>query len=193
MLRALYDRTLALSAHRHAAWGLAGVSFLESSVFPIPPDVILLPMVLANRAKAWFLASICTLASVLGALLGYAIGFLLWETIGQPIIAFYNGEAAFAKFISFYDLWGVWVVLAAAISFLPFKVATLASGVAGLALGPFILASVLGRGLRFFGVAALIYYFGPQIRQLIDKYFNLLSFLFVALLLLGMVLLGAIR
>ena len=192
MLHALYDRTLALSAHRHAAWGLAGVSFLESSVFPIPPDVILLPMVLANRTKAWFLASICTLASVLGALLGYAIGFLLWETIGQPIIAFYNGQAAFDKFLGFYDLWGVWVVLAAAISFLPFKVATVASGVSGLALGPFVLASVLGRGLRFFGVAALIYYFGPQMRVLIDKYFNLLSFVFIALLILGAVLLGAV-
>lgn len=192
MLRALYDKTLQLSAHRHAAWGLAGVSFLESSVFPIPPDVILLPMVLANRAKAWFLASLCTLASVLGALLGYAIGYALWETLGQPIISFYNGQAAFDKFLGFYDLWGVWIVLAAAVSFLPFKIATVASGVAGLALGPFVLASVLGRGVRFFGVAALIYYFGPQMRLLIDKYFNLLSFLFLALLGLGAILLGAI-
>lgn len=191
MLRTLYDRTLALSAHRHAGWGLAFVSFIESSVFPIPPDVLLIPMVLAERARAWLYAAICTLASVAGALLGYFIGYALWETIGQPIIAFYNGAAAFDKFTEFYALWGGWIVLAAAISFLPYKVATIASGVAGLALGPFMLASLIGRGIRFFAVAALMYYFGPQMRALIERYFNLLSLAFVGLLLLGFILMGA--
>ena len=191
MLRRLYDRTLELSAHRHAAWGLAGVSFVESSFFPIPPDVMLIPMVLADRAKAWFLAAICTLASVLGALLGYYIGFALWEGVGQPIIELYNGAAAFDKFTEFYDSWGVWIVLAAAISFLPYKVAAIASGVAGLALLPFIAASLVGRGLRFFGVAALVYFFGPQVRRFIDRYFNILTAVFVVLLLGGFLLLGA--
>ncbi len=191
MLRRLYDFTLHLSGHRHAAWGLGAVSFIESSVFPIPPDLMLIPMVMAKRSKAWLYALICTLASVAGAVLGYVIGYALWESLGQPIIAFYNGTEAFDKFTSFYDIWGVWIVLAAAISFLPYKVATIASGVAGLALAPFLIAGLVGRGLRFFAVAALIYYFGPQIRQLIDRYFNILSFAFIALLLLGFILLGA--
>ena len=193
MLRRLYDFTLDLSAHRHAGWGLGVVSFIESSFFPIPPDLMLIPMVLAERSKAWIYAAICTLASVAGAVLGYYIGYALWETVGQPVIAFYNGQAAFEKFTGFYDVWGVWIVLAAAISFLPYKVATIASGVAGLALGPFLLASLAGRGIRFFAVAGLIYFFGPQIRTLIDRYFNILSLAFVALLLLGFLALGAMQ
>ena len=132
MLRRLYDWTLALAAHKRAEWALGGISFIESSFFPIPPDLMLIPMVLADRLKAWRLAFICTLASALGALFGYAIGLVFWETVGQPIIAFYNAGGAFDRFVSFYDSWGIWIVLAAAISFLPFKVATIASGVAGL-------------------------------------------------------------
>ena len=193
MLRRLYDFTLDLSAHRHAGWGLGVVSFIESSFFPIPPDLMLIPMVLAERSKAWVYAAICTLASVAGAVLGYYIGYALWETVGQPVIAFYNGQSAFEKFTGFYDVWGVWIVLAAAISFLPYKVATIASGVAGLALGPFLLASLAGRGIRFFAVAGLIYFFGPQISTLIDRYFNILSLAFVVLLLLGFLALGAMR
>lgn len=192
LFRKIYDSTLRLAAHRRASWALAAVSFAESSVFPVPPDVMLIPMVLAERAKAWRLAFICTMASVLGAGLGYAIGFVFWETIGQPVIAFYNGEAAFARFSAFYDDWGVWIVLAAAISFLPFKVATIASGVSGLALAPFLLASLVGRGIRFFGVAALVYYFGPNIQKFIDRYFNILSLTFVVLLLLGFLWLGSV-
>jgi len=193
MLRRLYDQTLALAGHRHAGAWLGFISFIESSVFPIPPDIMLIPMVLAERAKAWAYALICTVASVLGALLGYLIGYALWESLGQPIIGFYNGAAAFNKFTGFYDQWGIWIVLAAAISFLPYKVATIASGVAGLAIVPFILASLVGRGIRFFAVAGLIYFFGPQIRTLIDRYFNILSLAFVALLLLGFLALGAMQ
>lgn len=193
MLRRLYDQTLALAGHRHAGGWLGFISFIESSVFPIPPDIMLIPMVLADRAKAWSYALICTLSSVLGALLGYLIGYALYESLGQPIVAFYNGAAAFEKFTGFYDQWGIWIVLAAAISFLPYKVATIASGVAGLAIVPFILASIAGRGIRFFAVAGLIYFFGPQIRALIDRYFNILSFGFVALLLLGFLALGAMQ
>ena len=190
-LRALYDKTLALSRHRRAGWALAFVSFIESSFFPIPPDVMLIPMVLAERLKAWRYAMICTLASVFGALLGYAIGYVFWETVGQPIVAFYNGEVAFDRFVVFYDDWGIWIVLAAAISFLPFKVATIASGVSGLALGPFLVISLAGRAIRFFGIAALVYYFGSDIQKFIDRYFNILSLLFVALLVLAFGLLGA--
>ena len=192
LLRNIYDRTLRLSGHSHAEWALAGVSFTESSFFPVPPDVMLVPMILAARAKAWRYALICTIASVLGALLGYAIGQVFWEAIGQPIVAFYNGSAAFDRFTHFYDDWGIWIVLAAAISFLPFKVATIASGVSGLALAPFLLASLVGRGIRFFGVAALVYYFGPNIQKFIDRYFSILSLTFVVLLLLGFLWLGSV-
>ena len=193
MLRRLYEQTLALAGHRHAGAWLGIISFIESSVFPIPPDIMLIPMVLADRTKAWAYALICTAASVLGALLGYLIGFALWESLGQPIIEFYNGAAAFDKFTGFYGEWGIWIVLAAAISFLPYKVATIASGVAGLAVVPFVLASIAGRGIRFFAVAGLIYFFGPQIRVLIDRYFNILSLAFVVLLLLGFLALGAMQ
>ena len=189
--RTVSERTLGISGHRRGPWALAGVSFAERSFFPVPPDVMLVPMILAARAKAWRYAFICTLASVLGALLGYAIGHVFWEAIGQPIVAFYNGSAAFDRFTVFYDDWGVWIVLAAAISFLPFKVATIASGASGLALLPFLLASLAGRGIRFFGVAALVYYFGPNIQKFIDRYFNILSLTFVVLLLGGFLLLGS--
>lgn len=190
MLRKIYDKTIDLSGHHHAAWGLAGVSFAESSVFPIPPDVMLIPMVLADRASAWRNALICTLASVAGAILGYAIGVFLWDTVGAPIIAFYGAEAAFEKFTSFYDLWGVWIVLAAAISFLPFKVATLASGLTGLSFMPFIITSLIGRAIRFYAVAGLVYYFGAQIRTFIDRYFNLLSLALVGLIVIFVVIMG---
>jgi len=191
-LRALYDKTLALSRHRRAGWALAFVSFIESSFFPIPPDVMLIPMVLADRLKAWRYAMVCTLASVFGALVGYAIGYVFWEAAGQPIVAFYNGEVAFDRFVVFYDDWGIWVVLAAAISFLPFKVATVASGVSGLALAPFLITSLIGRAIRFFGIAALVYYFGPDVQKFIDRYFNILSLILVAVLLLAVFLIGAL-
>ncbi len=190
-LRSLYEQTLAWSRHRRAGWALAVVSFIESSFFPIPPDVMLIPMVLAARLKAWRFALICTLASVLGALVGYAIGYIFWETIGQPIVAFYNAEAAFDRFVGFYDDWGIWIVLAAAISFLPFKVATIASGVSGLALAPFLIASLIGRAIRFFAIAALVYYFGRDIRKFIDRYFNMLSLIFVAILVAAVFWIGA--
>lgn len=190
MLRKLYDKTLALSGHRNAVWGLAGLSFIESSVFPIPPDVMLIPMALADRARAFFHAAICTLASAFGALLGYVIGAFFWEVLGEPIIALYGGAAAFDQFTAFYDEWGVLIVLAAAISFLPFKVATIASGVAGLAIVPFFVASLVGRGIRFFAVAGLVYWAGPQVKLFIDRYFGWLSAAFVVLLAGGFILLA---
>jgi membrane protein YqaA with SNARE-associated domain len=190
MLRRLYDWTMSLAAHRRASWALAGVSFAESSVFPIPPDVLLLPMVLADRAAAFRLALICTLASLAGACLGYAIGFWGYDLIGKPIVAFYHAESAMQTFAQTYNQWGAWVVLAAAVSFLPFKVATIASGITGLGILPFLLASLAGRALRFYAVAWLAYAYGPTIRDFIERYFNLLSLVFVIVLLLGFFLIG---
>lgn len=190
MIARLYAWTLSLAEHRRAASALAFISFIESSIFPIPPDILLIPMVFAQRVKAWWYALICTLASVAGAVAGYAIGYFFFALIGEPIIAFYGVEAAFARFQETYAVWGAWVVVAAAITFLPFKVATIASGVAGLPMLSFLGASFFGRGVRFFLVAACAYYFGPTIRHYLERYLTLITLGLFAVLILGFVLLG---
>ncbi len=185
MLRWLYDRTMALAGHRHANWALGAVSFVESSVFPIPPDVMLIPMVLAKRHKALLIAVICTVASVLGGLLGYAIGLYLFDTIGQPILNFYGYGDKFASFQSRYNEWGVWIVLIAGLTPFPYKVITIASGVTGLSLPVFLIASIAARGLRFGIVTGLLWYFGEPIRDFIERYLGLLFILFMVLLIGG--------
>jgi membrane protein YqaA with SNARE-associated domain len=188
MLRRLYDKTMELAAHRHAPWALAGVSFVESSVFPIPPDVMLIPMVLAERRKAWYYATVCTIASVLGGALGYFIGYFLFEALGEPILRLYGYEAAFEDFAKRYNEWGAWIVFFAGVTPFPYKVITIASGVTQLNFLVFMLASIASRGLRFFVVAALLYWFGPPIKVFIEKYLGLLFTLFVVLLFGGFVL-----
>ncbi|MBT3334544.1 MAG: DedA family protein [Rhodospirillaceae bacterium] len=185
MRRWLYNRTMALAGHRHANWALGAVSFIESSVFPIPPDVILIPMVLAQRQRALLIAAICTVASVLGGLLGYAIGLYLFDAIGQPILEFYGYGEKFASFQSRYIEWGVWIVLIAGLTPFPYKVITIASGVAGLSLPVFLVASIVARGLRFAIVAALLWRFGEPIRDFIERYLGLLFALFMVLLIGG--------
>ncbi|NQV60014.1 MAG: DedA family protein [Alphaproteobacteria bacterium] len=185
MLRRLYDRTMALAGHRHANWALGAVSFIESSVFPIPPDVILIPMVLAQRQRALLIATICTVGSVLGGLLGYAIGFYLFDSIGQPILEFYGYGEKFASFQSRYNEWGVWIVLIAGLTPFPYKIITIASGVAGLSMPVFLIASIVARGLRFAILAALLWRFGEPIRDFIERYLGLLFTLFMVLLIGG--------
>lgn len=187
MLRRLYDWTMSLAATRHAERALAGVSFIESSFFPIPPDVLLIPMVLSDRSKWIRYASICTIASVLGALLGYAIGAFLFDLIGQPILNLYNAEQSFAKIQDWYDVWGGWGVLFAAITPFPYKVLTIFSGFSGLDLVTFIAVSVVGRGVRFFLVTWLLNRFGAPIRSFIEKNLGLLFTLFMVLLVGGFV------
>ena len=187
MLKALYDWTMRLAAHRHAQWALAGVSFIESSVFPIPPDVMLIPMVLAQRARAWLIALNCTVASVLGGLAGYAIGYLAFETVGRPVLAFYGYEDPFAAFQERFNAWCFWWVAFAGVTPFPFKVITITSGVTGLDLVTFAIASAVSRGLRFFAVAALLWKFGPPIRDFIERRLNLLFTVFMALLIGGFV------
>jgi len=182
MLKRLYDWTLGLAGHRHARWALAGVSFVESSVFPIPPDIMLIPMVLAQRARAWALAAIAMAASVLGGMLGYGIGFFLMAGIGQSILGFYGLEEQFAGFTAQYHEYGAWIVFAFGLTPLPYKLITIASGAAELNLMVFILSSIAARGVRFFAVSALLYWLGPQIRDFIEKRFGLAATLFVVLL-----------
>ena len=174
MLRKLYDWVLALGKHRHAPWALAGISFAESSVFPIPPDILLIPMVLANRKKWIFYASICLIASILGAYLGYLIGSLLYESIGRPILAFYGKQDAFQKITEWNDRWGGWGILLAAVTPFPYKVITIFSGFTNISLVQFTIVSIIGRGLRFFAVSGLIYFFGEPIKEFIEKRLGLL-------------------
>jgi membrane protein YqaA with SNARE-associated domain len=188
MLRRAYDKTMELAAHRNAPWALAGVSFIESSVFPIPPDVMLIPMVLAERRKAWLYAAICTVASVLGGVFGYLIGYFLFETLGQAILSFYGYMDAFESFAQRYNEYGAWIVFIAGVTPFPYKVITIASGVTQLNFLVFMLASVAARGLRFFVVAGLLYWFGPPIKKFIEDYLGILSVLFVVLLIGGFVL-----
>lgn len=181
MLRRLYDWTLDKARHRHARWWLAGVSFVESSVFPVPPDVMLMPMILAERARAFEYALICTIASVLGGLAGYAIGFYLWEALGDLLIALYGYEDKFAVFQERFTDYGVWLVLIFGLTFFPFKVITIASGVAAMDPFVFTLAAFLSRAPRFFLEAALLWRYGPPIRRFIEKRLALLTTAFVLL------------
>lgn len=187
MLRRLYDWTMSLAATRHAEKALFGVSFVESSIFPIPPDVLLIPMVLARRESWMRLALICTIGSLLGAFLGYAIGMFLYETIGQPILAFYGKGDAFQELSAWYNSssWGGWAIFGAAITPFPYKVVTIFSGTTGFNLAAFAVISVIGRGLRFFLVAWLLSRFGEPIRIFIEKYLNILFVLFIVLLIGG--------
>ena len=185
MLRRLYDWTMNLASHRHAGRMLGAVSFIESSVFPIPPDVVLIPMVLSERAKAWIYATIATVASVLGGLLGYVIGAFLFDTIGQPLLQFYGYGEKFTDFAARYNEWGAWIVFIAGVTPFPYKVITIASGATGLNIWVFIMASILARGLRFFVLCALLYWFGPPIRAFVEKYLGLVAIAFVVLLIGG--------
>lgn len=187
MLRPFYDWTLRVSGHPHSERWLAGVSFVESSVFPIPPDVMIVPMVLADRARAWRIALIATIASVAGGLAGYAIGYFFFEAIGQPILELYGKAEKFDEFATLYNEWGAWVVFGAGVTPFPYKVITIASGVTHLDLLIFTLSSVAARGLRFFVVAGLLWYFGPPIRRLLEKHFGLITTLFFVLLIGGFV------
>ncbi len=187
MLRRLYDWTMSLATHRQAPRALAGVSFAESSFFPIPPDILLIPMVIAERHRAWFFATICTVASVLGGLLGWVIGAFLFETVAQPILQVYGYADKFSEFAARYNEWGAWIVFFAGLTPFPYKVITIASGATGLSLPIFIVASILSRGLRFFVVAGLLYWAGPPIRNFIERRLGLVFTVFVVLLLGGFV------
>ncbi len=188
MLRALYDWTMNLAASRNAVGALMVVSFVESSVFPIPPDTLLIPMVLANRAKAWWYAGLCTLTSVICGLAGYAIGFYLFEAVAEPLLEFYGYADKFGQFAQTYNDWGAWAVLIAGVTPFPFKVITIASGATKLSLPIFIIASLIARTIRFFAVAGLLYVFGPPIRTFIEKRLGLVFAVSLALLIGGFVL-----
>ena len=185
MLRRLYDSTMAMAGGRYAVPTLAGVSFVESSFFPIPPDIVLIPMVLAERAKAWWYALVATASSVLGGLFGFLIGAFVFDQLAQPLLEFYGYTDQYETFQTWFSDRGAWIVLFAGITPFPYKVITITSGAVGLSLPVFILASIVARGLRFFIVAGLLYFFGPAIRDFIEKRLAFVFTLFVVLLIGG--------
>ena len=183
LLRSLYNWTLKKAEHRYSSWVLSIVSFAESSFFPIPPDVLLIAMIIAKRTKAWTYALICTLSSVIGGVAGYAIGFFLVNSIGILIVEFYHLSNLFNTFENYYKEYGILIVLGAGFTPFPFKFITIASGVFSLNIFLFILTAFVARGLRFYLLACLLFIFGEKIKILIDKYFNILAVLFFILLL----------
>lgn len=182
MLKRLYDWTLSMAQHPRALWALALVAFVESSVFPIPPDILMIPLIVARPKDAFKIAFVATLASVAGGMLGYFIGYGAFETIGRPVLEFYGKDAYFEEFKETYNLYGAWAVLIAGVTPFPYKVITILSGATALSLPVFIAASVAARALRFFIVAALLWKFGEPIRDFIEKRLGLMFTLFVILL-----------
>lgn len=175
MLRRFYDRVLALAGSPRAGLWLAVVSFVESSFFPIPPDALLVPMVLARPERAWRLAGICTAASVVGGALGYVIGYALFDQLAQPILRAYHYEAAFQAFQAKYAEWGLWIILIKGMTPIPYKIVTIASGAARFNFLVFMLASLTTRGARFFLVAALLRRYGEPVRDFIERRLTLVT------------------
>ncbi|WP_068462829.1 YqaA family protein [Hyphomicrobium sulfonivorans] len=186
-MRKMYDWMMRMAASKRAPAALGTVSFMESSFFPIPPDVMLIPMILTNRSKAWWYATIATVTSVLGGLLGYAIGYFAFEAIGKPILAFYGKEHALDSFIAFVQQYGVPAIIIKGATPIPFKVVTIAAGVAHMDLMAFIGASIVARAMRFYLVAALLYFFGEPIKHFIEKRLTLVTTVFVVVLVSGFV------
>ena len=178
MLQSLYERTLLLAAGPNALAALLAVSFVESSFFPIPPDILLIPMILARPHEAWRLAALCTLASVAGGLLGYAIGYFLFDAIGRPILEFYGRMDRYEALKTAFDHWGVWIIILKGMTPIPYKLITIAAGVAQFKLGLFVAASIVSRSLRFFLIAALLWWFGDSVREFIERRLMLVTTLF---------------
>ena len=192
MLRKLYDWVIHWAKTPHAQVALFLIAFAESSFFPVPPDVLLVAMVIAHEKKWLRYVGICLAGSVLGGLAGYAIGWGMWQAVSDWFFAHVFSEAAFGKVQQLYQEHNFWAVFVAGFTPIPYKVFTIAGGVAQINIVIFVIASFLSRGLRFFIVAFLLYRFGPKMRELLDRYFNILSLIFVILLIGGFVLLKGI-
>ncbi len=190
MIQRLYSRTLDIAAGPNAMAAMLVVSFVESSVFPIPPDILLIPMMLARPRQAWRLAAWCMIASVLGGLVGYAIGYFLFDAIGRPVLEFYHAMASYDALKAGFDRWGVWIIIVKGMTPIPYKLVTIASGVAHFDLASFIGASIVSRSLRFFLLAALLWRFGPAAREFIERRLTLVTTLFAIGLVGGFVVLA---
>lgn len=186
-MKKIYDWMMRMAAGPRAPHALAAVSFAESSFFPIPPDVMLIPMILTDRTKAWRYATIATIASVIGGAAGYAIGYFLFQTIGKPILAFYGHSGSLDQVFAWFKEWGVWILIAKGWTPFPYKVLTILAGAAEMSLLPFMAASIVARAMRFYLVATLLYFFGEPICAFIEKRLTLVITVFVVLLVGGFV------
>ncbi len=188
MTKKIYQWMVDMASSQNALWALALVAFVESSFFPIPPDIMLIPMIVATPKKAWKIALVATAASVIGGYFGYLIGYFGYDLIARPLLEFYGYLEKFEQFSRYYNEYGAWIVLGAGITPFPYKVITIASGVVGMNIWVFGIASVVARGLRFFIIAGLLRFFGEPIKKIIEKHFGLLSIIFFILLIGGFLL-----
>jgi membrane protein YqaA with SNARE-associated domain len=182
MFRRLYDWTVRIARHRHAIPGMAAVSFAESSFFPIPPDVILVPMILARRHQAYLIAAVCTVASVAGALLGYAIGYFLYDSIGRWLIDLYGMHDAVAEYREWYAIYGAWIILVKGLTPIPFKLVTIVSGLMHFDPLIFLATAAVTRAARFFLIAALLKRYGEPIQTFIEERLTLIGWAVLAAL-----------
>lgn len=187
MLRRLYDWCIAAAGQRHAAWIMGAVSFAESSFFPIPPDVMLVPISLARPDRAYHYAALCTAASVAGGILGYLIGALLYDSVGQWLMELYGYSDKVAEFRAAYAEWGAWIILLKGLTPIPYKLITITSGFAGYDFLLFVVLSIITRGGRFFVLAFLLHRYGAQAREIIEKRLGLWTTLFAVVLIGGIV------
>ena len=192
MIKAVYNWTIKLSATRYAIWALAMVAFAESSFFPIPPDILLIPLIIAKPKNAYLIALIAMIASVLGGGLGYYIGLKLYETVGIIIINFYHAQQLFLEFQAQFNKYGAAAVLFAGVTPFPYKIITISSGIAGMPIYQFFIFSIIARGARFFIIAILLRLYGEPIRNFIERHLNLLFIAFMVLLVFGFLLIKVI-
>jgi membrane protein YqaA with SNARE-associated domain len=187
MLRRLYDWCIVTAEKRHAAWIMGAVSFAESSFFPIPPDVMLIPISLARPERAYYYAALCTITSVAGGIVGYLIGSLLYDSVGNWVIHAYGYGNKVEDFRDAYAQWGAWIILLKGLTPIPYKLVTITSGFAGYNFLLFVLFSVITRGARFFLLAFLLHRYGAQAREIIEKRLGLWTTLFAVVLIGGIV------
>jgi membrane protein YqaA with SNARE-associated domain len=187
MIKRLYDWMMSLAGSRQAPHALFWVSFAESSFFPIPPDVMLIPMILKDRAKAWRYAALATIASVLGGIAGYAIGYFLFESLGKSVMNLYGLTAKYDQAAAWFNEWGVAILIVKGMTPIPYKLLTITAGAVHMNLLAFIGASIIARSMRFFLVAALLYWFGEPIRDFIERRLTLVTTAAVVLLVSGFV------
>lgn len=183
IIRRLYDWMLSWAEHPAGVWALFALAFMESSFFPIPPDVLLIALAIGNPTRSFWFASVCTLGSVLGAMAGYAIGWGVWSAVDQFFFTWIPGftPEIFRQVCEQYELYSFWIVFTAAFTPIPYKVITISAGVSKISFLPFLVASIIGRGARFFLVGGLIWRFGAPIKDFIDRYLNLLTILLTIL------------
>ncbi len=182
VMRSLYDWTMNLASGPKAVWALCAIAFIESSFFPIPPDLLLIPLILARRTAAFRIAALTTISSVLGGAFGYAIGYFLYQSVGIPVLDFYHYTEQFERFCASYNEYGAWIVFGAGLTPFPYKIVTIASGVTHLNFIVFMLASVIARGARFYFVAWLLWKYGEPMKKWIEKNLGWLSVTFFILL-----------